>query len=91
MDSLIWAGVKRVPVAFGFDEGKEIHPLKLANTRLKAMRKLPHGPNGTAGRETSSASQPTNFFARMLALWPPKPKELLRTASTFISRAVLGT
>jgi len=34
---------------------------------------------------------PTNFFAAMLALWPPKPKELLMMALTFISRAVLGT
>ena len=35
--------------------------------------------------------QPTNFFATVQALWPPKPKELLMMASTFISRAVWGT
>ena len=34
---------------------------------------------------------PTNFFAATLALCPPKPKELLMMALTFISRAVLGT
>ena len=35
--------------------------------------------------------QPTNFFAAILALWPPKPNELLMTAFTFSLRAVLGT
>ena len=34
---------------------------------------------------------PANLFAAMLALWPPKPKELLMMAFTFNSRAVLGT
>ncbi len=34
---------------------------------------------------------PTNFFATRLALCPPKPKELLMIAFTFIFRAVFGT
>ena len=37
------------------------------------------------------AGQPLNFLTRMLALWPPKPKELLRAASIFMERGVLGT
>jgi len=37
------------------------------------------------------APYPLNFLAAMLALWPPKPKELLIVASTFIWRAVFGT
>ena len=40
---------------------------------------------------TSLTFHPTNFFAVMVALWPPKPNELLTMAFTFISRAVLGT
>ena len=35
--------------------------------------------------------QPTNFFATMLALWPPKPNELLMAAFTGMERAVFGT
>ena len=34
---------------------------------------------------------PTNFFAAMVELWPPKPKELLTMAFTGIGRAVFGT
>ena len=34
---------------------------------------------------------PTNFFAVMVELWPPKPKELFTMALTGISRAVFGT
>ncbi len=34
---------------------------------------------------------PTNFFAAMVALWPPKPNELFTMAFTVISRAVFGT
>ncbi len=37
-----------------------------------------------------SMRHPTNLRAMMLALWPPKPKELFTMASTFISRAVCG-
>src|SRR5205809_5890285 len=33
----------------------------------------------------------TNFFATIVALWPPKPKELLMIALIVISRAVFGT
>src|ERR1039458_770769 len=33
---------------------------------------------------------PTNFFAAMLALWPPKPNELLMMAFTFNARAALN-
>ena len=40
---------------------------------------------------TPGCAQPLNFLARILALWPPKPKELFTTALTFISRAVFGT
>ena len=43
------------------------------------------------GLKAALSSQPTNFLARMLALWPPKPKELLRMALTVIWRAVFGT
>ncbi len=39
----------------------------------------------------SQANQPRNFFAAMLALWPPKPNELFTMALTFNSRGVLGT
>lgn len=39
----------------------------------------------------TGSSYPTNFLAAMLALWPPKPNELLMTAVMFSSRAVLGT
>jgi hypothetical protein len=38
-----------------------------------------------------AGAQPTNLRAAMVALWPPKPKELLRMTFTAISRAVLGT
>jgi hypothetical protein len=34
---------------------------------------------------------PPNFFAAMVALWPPKPNELFTMAFTGILRAVLGT
>ena len=48
--------------------------------------------SGTARARPEPGHQlPVNLFARMLALWPPKPNELFRTASTFIWRAVLGT
>ncbi len=36
-------------------------------------------------------SQPSNLRAKIEALWPPKPKELLITAFTGHSRVVLGT
>ncbi len=35
--------------------------------------------------------QPSNRVTIMEALWPPKPKELLTTPVTRISRAVCGT
>ena len=51
---------------------------------------------GLAGRSEGSAPtvrqvQPTKRLAMMVALWPPKPKELLAMASIFIARAVCGT
>jgi len=60
--------------------------LKRANSRRCSYRPPPSGP----GPEAPEA-QPKNFFATMVALWPPKPKELLMTALSGILRAVLGT
>src|SRR5437667_4918941 len=48
--------------------------LKRANSRRCSYRPPPSGP----GPEAPEA-QPKNFFATMVALWPPKPKELLMT------------
>ena len=42
-------------------------------------------------REFTAGGIPDYQMAAMLALWPPKPKELLMTAFTFSSRAVFGT
>jgi hypothetical protein len=39
----------------------------------------------------NEADYPTNLFAAIVELWPPKPNELLTMAFTVISRAVLGT
>ena len=47
------------------------------------------GVQGIASR--GSAGQPLNWTAMTEALWPPKPKELLTAAATFISRAAPGT
>jgi len=46
---------------------------------------------GAIGLPQRRCAQPLNFLARMLALWPPNPNELFRTALTFIRRGVFGT
>ena len=55
-------------------------PLPLARSRFSRFDHL-----------RSTIGYPLNFVATSVALWPPKPKELLTMASTFIPRAVFGT
>ena len=42
-------------------------------------------------REFTAGKIPDYQMAAMLALWPPKPNELLMMTFTFNSRAVFGT
>ena len=70
-------GCKHSTFAFGFDQGQKLHLLKMSERAAKAM--------------TDRGDYPTNLRAMMLALWPPKPKELLMIPLTLSCRAVLGT
>lgn len=63
---------------------------KHADDDAKEAAQFWHG-QGMVPTQTNRIAQPLNFFATMVALWPPKPKELLTMALTVSSRATLGT
>lgn len=49
------------------------------------------GPEASPANRGGKGNYPLNSVASRVALWPPKPKELLIATFTFFSRAIFGT
>ena len=59
--------------------------------RAEGIRGRHHGPARPWPPLRGRDDQSTNSLATSVALWPPKPKELLRITRTLRSRALCGT